>query len=270
MVREQSRSSVFSGGKGVNGSAPKNNEPTREILRAENKNPLPFEGTIKTEFMTTTDLAKRFNTFMSTIFEDWHGSVVTITEKGDMNVQFIFRPVSKPSGEKDRRAFIPVAEKKSTGNTIMDTIAVVNSAARRNDNFVLSDDAAELLYDMIMPGTVNQYKINPFNSASYKPIVTETFINNMTGGVIYCIIDGIDINRMLAKIYGSKDSSDQSQVLYLASPVRPLANLGMNYSPAVTWLVNISAMSRSKYEKLMGNLGVIPNNGEYPAVTEKA
>ena len=79
-MRQEAKPSVFSHGKGTaqqNGNNGKG-APKKEHLRAENQNPLPCNGTIKTEFMTSNELAKHINAFMDTIFDDWYGCVVTV------------------------------------------------------------------------------------------------------------------------------------------------------------------------------------------------
>ena len=273
-MRQEAKPSVFSHGKGTaqqNGNNGKG-APKKEHLRAENQNPLPFNGTIKTEFMTSNELAKHINAFMDTIFDDWYGCVVTVNNNGGLDVSFSFRPSTQAKGEQDRRAFIPITEAKNNGgNTIMDTVFAVNALQKRNRNFVMSDYASEILYDMVIPAVTGPKGIDPFNPKSYNGISQEIIMNSATGGVIYCTVDCISIDRMLGKLYGSKDSDSKSQIMYMASPVRPLSTGNVAAPNSLTdWMLNINAMTRSKYEETLGKLGMIPNNGELMAVTEKA
>lgn len=270
MKQEAAKKSVWSKDSNMTNQQPNNNgagNAKREHLVAVNDNPIPFKGVIKTAFTSTTELAHQVNKFMGTIFDDYYGSNIFVDQTGNLSMSLIFKPVQAIGGKEDHRAFAPITEQQvKSENTIVNTMFAVNAMQKRNSNFGLTQYASELLYDMIAPAIANGKRIDPFNPNTYKQIIAETVDNTPMGGsIIYCSVDCIDLVRVLGKLYGVKDVTDNSQMLYQIVPLRPL-----NYSTAgqaTNWLLAIYNMSRASFENTITKLGAVPNTGSIIAVT---
>lgn len=237
----------------------------------------PFEKMAETTMETTQKLAKRINALFSSAFSDYHGAAVICTA-GNGNVapnqQFVvelhFRPVaagSLPASDNRVRAFRPIEE--GTGKTdLIANIKNIYSTYRSSAKFQMTEEAAEILSEFMAPGI----NIDPFKPGSYDQFKAEYQDTAMYGQApIMVRITGIDLNRLIKKIYGGKNENgkrvDYGIIPY--GPVVPTMNNPMVNAASSNWRVIIMRVDAEKTFDAASEFGLIPaaNGGLGPVVT---
>ena len=260
----EARASLFSssemGKRGVQNNT-QGQQQKKEWMRITNDKPEEFEATTATKYMSGIDIAKKINHVMSTVFDDWHGCLVT-NNNGMVQCTFYFKPTNAPVEKGSHRAFIPVGG-VAKGDSLMDKFTAVNNLSNKSSNFMMTEYASELLYDL-MGGAVKP-RINPFNPKSYNSVVSEQSASQLVGSTVYCLVSCIDVNRLLALIYGERNK-DGSRQYYEIAPIRPLDN---SQQPSIysNWLHVITAMSEKEFKKTVQAVGAVANFGDVPAIT---
>lgn len=233
-----------------------------------------FEKLAATTMETTQRLAKRINKLFSTAFADYHGSVVYCTAgNGNTNpnqqfmVELHFKPVYAndvvtPDGRV--RAFVPVEQNAANGD-IVAGIKNVWGTWRTSARFKLTDEAAQILSEFIVPGV----NIDPWKPSSYDQLKSEYQDNQMYGqSPVMVKISGLDLIKLIKKIYGYKNEAgkrvDYGVIPY--GPVTPLNNQMVQNT--ANWRVMIMQIDQEKTFDLASEFGLIPaNNGGGTVVT---
>lgn len=250
-----------------------NNEP-RKPLRLSVTEPQKFEKLAATTMETTQRLAKRINHLFETAFVDFYGCAVYCTA-GNGNVapyqQFAvelhFKPLTLGSinpGDSRKRAFKPVEE----GTAKSDVIAGLKNiygTIRSSSRFQLTEDAAEILSEFMLPGT----NVDPFKPSSYDQYKAEyTDMPQYGNSPIMVRIAGLDLVKLIKKVYGTRNAEgkrvDYGIIPY--GPVVPNMNNTMMQNNA-NWRVVIMQIEAEKTFDLASEFGLIPvGNGAGGAV----
>ena len=251
------------------------NTAKEKLMQLEITDHEKFENLAATTMETTQRLAKRINKLFSTAFADYHGSVVYCTAgNGNTNpnqqfmVELHFKPVYAGGVEINDgrvRAFVPIEENTANGDIIAG-IKNVWGTWRSSARFKLTDEAAQILSEFMMPG----FNIDPWRPNTYDQLKSEYQDNQMYGqSPVMVKISGLDLLRIIRKIYGFKNSAgkkvDYGVVPY--GPVTPNVNNQMIQS-AANWRLMIMQVDAEKTLDLATEFGLIPaNNGGGTVVT---
>lgn len=254
-------------------------EEDREFAR--NEHPEDFDGTFSTAYMQTVELERKVNAVMSGLFEDYHGCILSVIPgaygTNSIKVDLFFVPKRESVNENDdRRAFVTTEEKfnNPSNSNIINAIARNTMAAKKASAFELTNYAAEILWDFLPDDLTRKNgpgrKVDWRNPSSYRraDLISETVDNaGMGTQVIYSTVTGLDIIKLLAFIYGVKDPTSKSGILYNVTVDRPLSNiptaLGSN------WLVTVTKMTWNDFHKAMNKLGINASRGSLPINTSK-
>ena len=254
-----------------------NTNETKKPLQLEITTPERFEKLASTTLETTQRLAKRINKLFASAFSDYHGSVIRC-EAGNgnvgMNQQFSvelhFKPMMAGSIESDGRvrAFRPI-EEGSTGNDIVAGIKNIYSIYRTSARFELTEDAAQILSEFMLPGVDNGKNVDPWRPSSYNTVKAEYVDTPQYGqSPIMVKIGALDLVKLIRKIYGSKSESgskvDYGVIPY--GPVTPNINNQMVQSTA-NWRVMIMQIDAGKTFDLASEFGIIPAGNGGSVVT---
>ena len=251
------------------------NNVAKKPLQLEITTPEKFENLAATTMETTQRLAKRINKLFSTAFADYHGSVVYCTAgNGNTNpnqqfmVELHFKPVYAGGIETSDgrvRAFVPIEENTGNGDIIAGLKSVYGTM-RTSARFKLTDEAAQILSEFMLPGT----NVDPWKPATYDQLKAEYQDNQLYGqSPVMVKISGLDLIRIIKKIYGYKNASgkrvDYGVIPY--GPVTPNINNQMIQN-AANWRVMIMQIDAEKTLDLASEFGIIPaNNGGGTVVT---
>ena len=240
-----------------------NEKRTGDHLRICNDEPEEFPATTKNMWISTVNLAKKINSLMKPIFEDYYGSLLQ-NENGRITCTLFFKPSSSPYEKDSKRAFAPigVTNKQDSAKAKIDAI---NQLSNRTRNFAITEYASELLSDLMMKNC----KVDPFNPATYKNYTSEYNSRNMMGQCIYCVVAGIDLMKLLGVIYGFKDKKTKTRNLFQVIPQRPVGSTDKTQAtPNANWLCLITLLSEAELNNILQSSGLLPMYGDIPAVSE--
>jgi len=247
-----------------------NTTENKKPLLLEITNPEKFEKLASTTMETTQRLAKRINKLFSSAFVDYHGSVVYCTSGNGnvgMNQQFMveihFKPVAAGSvspNEQRVRAFKPIEENAAAGNDIVAGLKSIYGSMRTSAKFELTSEAAQILSEFMLPGVDNGKPVDPWKPSSYNGVKAEYVDSPMYGNSpIMVRISGLDLNKLIRKIYGTKSESgtkvDYGVIPY--GPVTPNINNQMVQN-AANWRVMVMQIDADKTLDLASEFGIIP------------
>lgn len=251
-----------------------NNNEKREPMYLAVTETQKFEKLASTSLETTQRLAKRINKLFSTAFADYYGAVVScvagngnINAQQMFNVELHFKPI--PAGainpnDSRIRAFAPVDETKKTDD-LVSNLRAMYSSLNTSSRYVLTKEAAEILSEFMLPGT----NIDPFNPKSFDNLKSEYTDNSRFGANPAMVrIVGVDITKLVKKIYGNKDAYGK-KVDYGVIPYGPVTpNLNQNVSTA-NWRVMIMQVEAEKAFDLAAEFGLIQggNGSAGPVIT---
>lgn len=242
---------------------------TKNPMRIEITQTEKFPKLASTTLETTQRLAKRINKLFSTVFTDYHGSVVYCTA-GNGNtapyqqfmVELHFKPLALGSVDPDDgrvRAFKPIGE-KAASDDIVANLKQVYGNFRTSAKFQLTEEASQILSEFMMPGI----NIDPFKPSTYDALKAE-YVDNSTFGQspIMVKIGQLDLVKLIKKIYGFK-AEDGSKVDYGVIPYGPVVPNMNNQAIQNTanWRVMILQIDAEKAFDLATQFGIVPaNNG---------
>lgn len=237
-----------------------NNNKKKEILKIVVDEHEKFDNLVDSMYSTTQVLSKSINKLMSSVFEDYYGCVINpnMQNPAALDVALYFKPVMSESGDDRYRAFKPIGEKSSNNDSLMTKLAAIQNRMNTSDTFAMTQEAAELLNEFY-PAWYN-IKATP---ESYKKAnaICEVADRQGFNMVPLCRVAGMDIIRLVSKIYGWKND-DNEAVEYSVQPVRPVS--GAQPRPgdnsALNWIIAITRISKVQLDKLANEVGFISNN----------
>lgn len=232
--------------------------------------PLPFVETTSTSLTTTTELAMKINTILKSIFRDYHGCDIVVDNNSNIGITLVFRVLNDINKDDEKQQiFTFVDEKKGSG--IVGKINLINSINDANQRHSkLTDTGAELIYDMLAEPV--RRNMSPFKPNTIDKIIGETIeqIQYSATQNVYCSVPGIDINRILGILFGSK-SNNEGQIYYsieVKRPVFPQGAAGLVPSSRTSYIIELKKMTARKYNEAMSKIGAVPLNGAIAAITD--
>lgn len=242
------------------------NNENKKLLQLETTEPEKFEELASTTVETTQKLAKRINKIFSSVFLDYHGSVINCYPGNgntqpwqQITVELHFKPVALGTVPSDGkvRAFKPIEETKKD-----DLVAGLKSYWRTmntSKRFEMTEEAAQILSEFMIP----EANINPWKPESYDHVKFEYQDQSpyiQTPAMVKVV--GLNILVIAKKIYGNKNKNGK-YTEYGVSPYLPvnrnLANPAVQSS--ANWYVSIMQFDVDKIRDTASELGIISPAG---------
>lgn len=229
--------------------APVSNEKREKVTL--NVEPAAFPGTMKTALTTTNALVKAIYAMFQGVNNDFEGCTLEPNRaNGQLELTLYFTDKPMVGGNKIKNV-TNVVNNDPTASP-MERIRAVNV---RNSNrlFDLTDDTKDILEDFIF-GPRNQ-KIN------WKQHLIEKTDRGQVGYRVYVAVVGIDISKVLKKLYGAVNEEGE-RVDYQLNIITPINS---NFAQSVqNYLISIIQLNNKSVEKLCSEIGVNANTGSIP------
>lgn len=238
----------FAGSKNYNkgGEKMNNNNNANEPLRLVTE-PQPFDGVMKSKLTTTLALSKIVNQLFRPVFSDYEGCIIAPDAYGQLQVALYFKDKGMTGSDDKVKSLIPVIERVK-GTSAIDRIMQMNL---RNSSkaYDLSKDTKDILSEFIY--TRGNAKVN------WNQHVLEQTERQYNGQIIYVKVVGLDLVRLVRKIYGGK--IDGSRIDYNISIIKPIGAdvQGINQN----FLINIQQLDSKEVERLANEIGIVPQVG---------
>lgn len=224
----------------------KNETIKRDLLTLEIQEFADFEGTITSKMINTHNLAKLINERLQPVFDDYRGSFISPMPNGaGIGITLIFNQLQPQQiTEESVLAFKSTESARGAGGNIAERSRVLFNSIYNGRKFQITDDAAHALGVLFR----DPAKIN-WNSAS-----GERYNRNGMGQGSCNYINGLDINKVLEMIYGSRND-DGVKIFYRAQITSPIGNNGMQQ--VNNWLMRIDMMTEESGAEMCQEAGVV-------------
>lgn len=190
-----------------------------------------FDPLMESKCLTTMDLADKVNQLLSPMFADYEGCFINPPDQthGYVSVSVFFRATNKTPGEgqiknleaiNSQTTTINTGNKRSSDAGVLDQIMAMNTRVKGR-SFKLTQKTKEGLSDFIPMKEVTEdyWKNNVIEMTDATPYGAMQY-------VIYVRVDGLDLNRLLKKIYGGVEiddvTGDKRYIDYMVTLVRPI------------------------------------------------
>lgn len=238
----------FTGNKNYNQEGGKKMENKANEPMRLNIEPIPFDGVMQSKLTTTIGLSKTINQLFRPVFSDYEGCIIAPDAYGQLQVALYFKDKGSFGRNDDMiKTLIPVTERVK-GTSAIDRIMQMNL---RNSSkaYDISKDTKDILSEFIY--TRGNSKVN------WNQHVVEQTERQYNGQIIYVKVVGLDLVRLVRKIYGGK--IDGSRIDYNISIIKPIgADMsGFNQN----FLINIQQLDSKEVERLANEIGVVPQVG---------
>lgn len=241
--------------------------------------PVEFDGTSESKFLTTVSICKYINELMRGAFVDYVGCTVTPNVNNSTGIcgepvtlDLYFAPNSDNGKGASIRAFCPVGTDSNkepvtpTKNNYVGMALQHNTRVTTTSTMQITQNAVDMLYDLLIYGLRNGVKPEP-KSFSAKGLAVETADAGQYGNpkpYVYNIIRGVDINAIMKIIFGDKQNNFEFQV----TPIKPvLATQSTNGTLDSKWLFLISKLDKNDFNDLMNELGFYNKTSNLGIVT---
>lgn len=225
-----------------------------------NLDPVPFRNMVKTDFTDSHTFCKKVvNPIFDEIFPDYYGSQLEVGANRYLMFSFYF---VEPDFMDDSKKDLRVIERVYTNNPqdkITTRIKYLNARNKGGqlNTYKLTTAGKEMLEELVPTDTGG--KIN-WNAITSEGVLDK---NQYTGKEPkHYIKVMIDINKLVAKLYGRRDAVTNNKYQYLVqlgNPVNPITS----YGGAVIikqWQLLIIQLDESKVNDMAENYGMTSNN----------
>lgn len=220
-----------------------------------NIEPIEFDGLLASKLTTTVELSRLINSMFRPIFRDYEGCVIQLDPQGIFQLMLYFSVPTPGAAIADsgRIANVePIVKPVTDANDAMARIRNINNinSARKNE---LTQDTKDALSEFMYGYSEANPKIN------WNQLVTEiTDRATFNGYTIHVAVKGLDLLRVIRKIYGNK--KDGNYVEYRVTCNRPLNN--------TNYLIFIEQVDTKMVEKMCHEAGMIPTTGSLQMVRD--
>lgn len=239
------------GGNNMNQNQNNNNQQQKREPLNLTIEPVEFDGLLKTKFTTTVELAKTVNEMFRPVFSDYEGCLILPNQMGGFDTIVYF--CDKGIQDERLKALRPVVQQ---GN--LNISQRINNLNRRyqNKTYELTEDCKDIFSEFMV-------KERNSNKVRWNQLVVEKAENNYNSCTIHVQLNGIDIMKILKKIYGSTvkgNRTDYSMKLERGIGVVNGAGLFANY------LVSILQLDTKEVERVAQSVGMVPLADTIPMV----
>jgi len=219
--------------------------------------PIEFDGLLKTKLTTTMTLGADINRLFRTLFSDYEGCVIAPNNyNGALEAVLYFKDKAKIARADGKfTAVIPRMEKvRSRENTSFSQIQVFNARTNTKQYDVTEE------FKGLMAQFVNNHGKKPdWNSMVFE---LKNTINQMGAYDILVEVRGLDLYRILKKVYGDKNGD--TKVDYNISLIRSIG--AGDVGAFKNFLISIQQLDSKELEKLAYEVGMIPSMGSVPMI----
>lgn len=246
----------------------KNNQevPTRQPLTLDVE-PIKFVGTQSAMQIRDIDLSLIINSLFKEPLSDYEGCVVApdLYDNGKIKVALYFKDKGEPTNPKSKKAIQPIVlGAKDINRTDMKQRLMNMNRVNKNRTYELTQDAKDILSEFIE--TNNRNKIN-WNAYTLEQPDSNAYGMNYS---IAVRVSGIDIYKLLKKIYGSyvevEEEDDKGRTIKMKQPLQYnisiVKAIGANVPGATqSYLFNILQLNATEVDRLVAKLGYVPQIG---------
>lgn len=216
--------------------------------------PTPFPDLLKGGVITSRELMDKISDLFSAAYKDYQGCVVFPRANGiGYDVKLYF---STPSVDNDGASYAfeltndPMRQQKSRG--IISGLASIEKRASQR-MFRLTQHGEEGLIDFFSFDRNKKFDMNQF-------IFEESQNSNINSGV-FAVVTNLDINKLLAAIYGSEENGERLQ--YQLTTVRAAEQNPYLPPASMNWILYVNRLSVKELNKMANKMGIIQTNGIY-------
>ena len=215
---------------------------------------LPFDATLKSQYITTLDLCKIINGLFRPVFADYEACMTYIDPNGNVQVDPYFKEHGTVNGKQKN---IKPFNQKNNNNDIMARLrSVSNNNTGRNID--LTDETKEALSEFMI-GPYNNNKVN------WSQCVFEITERSYNGYSVYLKVRAVDVYKIIKKVFGNTNE-EGNYVDYKIDIIKPT---GMMISGATNnFLLTITQLDTKMVEELYKEIGMIPSQGTIPMVRD--
>lgn len=222
-----------------------------------------FPSFISTMYGDNEVFCNLVNQYLKPVFPQLHGSVISISNDNRTLytvIYFLDRPdTTYQDGQV--KAIEKVLDKKDLSSSI-NRIRAINQISSANRRFYkLTDEAKELLMDVIPMMAVNRQN----GKVDWNKIQDEVTDGN---GIVYTRVM-IDLGRVLKAIYGNKDESGKGNYLYNIMVGKPI-NAVRSPSGMILedrWQIFVMRVNSLDVEKVAAQYGYVATGNQFGIVT---
>ena len=233
-----------------------NNNQEKKSYKLEYTSFEEFNPTMEQKTTTTQEVGNLLNARLKPAFQDYRGCFIEPVRAANgigtvLAVTLIFNQLSenqiKHSDNPDMDiavAFMPVGARKGVSTNIAERSRALSNELNDGRKYYITDEAKDALGDLIAK---DPSKIN------WKAISGEQVENQGWARQGYCYVRGIDFNRVLEIIYGSKE--DGSRISYNAYVSGAVS--GINTMKPNNWILNIQKMTDESTKEMCSSVGYV-------------
>lgn len=238
------------------------NEAPREGLTVE---PIKFNNTTEGQLTTSASICSLVNSLFSKICHDYKGSIIVPNGTGQLSLTLFFTDNGQVVGDSKFKNLVNINAPNPNENRVDRMNRYMSSY--RNRTYDLSDDTKDLLDEfMIKPANARNQKFNwnrhDINNAPVKETINA--VNGGFGNQIVVSVDGIDVMKVLKKIYGKKNAAG-NYVEYQINIIKPI---GIMVGNNANLLLSINRLDVKELEKICTKLGMCNVVQSVPMVTD--
>lgn len=239
---------------------------TEGKLRINLPKNLEFEGDLKTQLITTIDMAAIIGEMFSSVMPDYYGCRIRINngfvdngyptraldglEPGALYVDLYLKDSKGNSNFKNlkRNGETPAAEKDAEGKEKKPSLSsrfIEVVGAQSNRAFTVTPETYEILEEFMPRGAATRW------AEHTAEIFTQ--INAPYGqNEVVVVISGLSLNALITKLYGKKTEEGQFEYMATASTAIPYRS--------TEFIMQVAQLNSDTVRKLMRTLGVTTPN----------
>lgn len=218
-----------------------------------------FDGLLKSKLTTTTDLSKMVNKIFKPVFEDFEGSIVLPNNVGGFDTVIYFRDpgMSRHNGQSDKVKALQYLVQQNNGNLSMSQRLQNLNTLYKNKTYTITKECKDIFKEFMITNGKNK-------SVNWNRHVVEKTEPNYNGYSIYVLLTGIDIIKVIRKVYGAtnKEGNRIDYKLRLEQALSPAGADGL----CSNYLVSIMQLDVKEVEKVAQSVGMIPLANTLPII----
>lgn len=242
-----------------------NQKQEREKLTLNIEQKEDFTGTTYIDYRSSNTLATTINSIFKNLFKDYHGCYIEVgnisQQETPISVVMDFTPGSTNNSDAEFEAFRKITDEdgKRGAGPIIESMKAHNQMIDTKESFVITQDAADLLYDLIIPDIRSRMKADPRSFQSKGIYVEDVVATPVTGGfgkvvnVIHEYVRCIDVNVLMKALLPEKNEKG-NKVIYEIKPVNYIPSFG-NFGGS-NYLLSITQYDLTAMNNVLRECGV--------------
>jgi hypothetical protein len=240
-----------------NGNNTNPNQKPRELTQRINVKPAKMESLCANKLATTADLNQMVYRLFKTSCPEFEGCDIQVGQQGITCDIFLSEVSDSLFSEGSKIKLIQRrGAKKDSGS--FSEIERYNNRNRRSSVYELTEGGKDALSEFV---DYSAYTNRQQNRVDWKKLVTEVSESDWYGRNRIYVKVRISLERVLGKIYGTKDEETDDKFVYLITPSRPITTYqGANGNLFTSsWMFTIMQLNHAQLEEAMAKSGFAPN-----------